>query len=108
MKGVLVFAVAAFGLAYIVGFSKLSLPVRSLIAPPAGTTADSASLKDVVRLALVTLLECPACFGFWVGLIYGFACHPKWAPDALGLALFTCGSNYLLAKFAGLLEESHE
>lgn len=101
LVALVLYAVGAFGFAYIVGFSKISLPMRLALeteptkAPP---------LAYYVRATTLMLLECPACLGFWFGLIYGWLHRPEWVTP-LGLALFTCGSNYLLARFAGLLDE---
>lgn len=102
MTSLIFYAVASFGLAYIVGQSKISLPIRNLIAPPIEIEFEP---WGVIRSGLVALLECPACFGFWTGLACGILAAPFWEIPML--AVFTCGSNYLLAKFAGLLEEKN-
>lgn len=121
----LVYALAAFGFAYIVGHAKISLPIRLAIEPdpPKRVSDDEGSsirrvktretFSDSLRWWLLMLIECPACVGFWVGLLsFGRLFTPaieggvsgRWA-GAFQLALFTCASNLLLAKLAGLMEE---
>ena len=98
----------AHGLAYIVGQSKISRPFRTLL------------YRGWVGRALVSLLECPACFGFWTGAAFGVA-HGFWGFQGLGgtawpasegdpcwlklLAVlgwgwFTSGTNLTLARLA--------
>lgn len=87
----IVYVVAAFGLAYIVGHSKISLPVREWIAR--------------TKLAwFLELIECPACLGFWIGLVASFFLGTNWFV----WALFTSGSNFLLGKFSGLIVEAKD
>jgi predicted ABC-type sugar transport system permease subunit len=86
------YTVATFGLAYIVGFSKISFPTREWMAN-----------WKVLEWPLA-LLECPACLGFWAGLVYGLAITEP-PLSALGRGLYTCGANFLLAKWSGLIQE---
>lgn len=73
------------------------------------------SFTDSLRWWLLMLIECPACLGFWIGLFVGMA-FPGVLPTgvtglrfaALECALFTCGSNLLLANWAGLMEGANE
>ena len=100
MLSLFVWLLAAFGLAYIVGHSVISLPVRLYLA---GT-------EEVpgVSPGIVTLLECPACFGTWCGAIAGafapqwFGTDSTWLGCALG-ACMTCGANYCLGRATGIL-----
>lgn len=97
---------AQFGLAYIVGHSAISLPFRVALAPEKVET-----VGDSVRTFVVTMLECPACFGFWAGA--GVAALGCWQYPGLvllpayvmapAMALATSGSNYLLSRLAGLV-----
>jgi hypothetical protein len=61
---------------------------------------------------LLRLVECPACFGFWIGLVPGsilavgfFSDFGVWSK--LGIVfvtgLYTCGANFLLARATGLI-----
>jgi hypothetical protein len=96
-----VYTFAAFGLAYIVGHSVISKPVRL-------------ALYDVNRrwsLFILDLVECPACFGFWIGLIAALTL--LWFKlDALFtfplvafLPLYTSGANYTLGRITRLIRE---
>lgn len=97
----LFFALASFGLAYIVGHSKISLPFRMLLDP----TTDTMKWRHT-RTWFLALLECPACLGFWEGLLYGLIVRPAWNPHPwYVLALIICATNLYLAKITGLMEE---
>ena len=54
-------ALAVFGVAWIIADSKISLPVRRLVAKLLG--------DDSLFLAL---LECPPCLSFWLGIAAAF------------------------------------
>jgi len=100
----LVYCLAAFGLAFIVGSSKITLRMRNAIAPL--PKADR-TLANGLRRFFIELIECAACFGFWEGLaaLYFFsALVPRWWI----LPLLTSGVNLLLAKIAGLMNEAIE
>ena len=106
MLELLLYTVASFGLAFVIGHSKISRPFRLLLGP----TSD----RQVVRHWLIMLLECPACLGFWFGLAYALATDfmfgfplRGWGA-ILGLALYTCGANFLLAALSGLLWGDHD
>ena len=134
MTQFLLYSAAAFGLAYIVGHSKISLafrkammpnpPARMLALPPAeleATTEDEmyAELSgiDKARFWLVTFIECPACGGFWVGLAAGFWLMPPFLDGLLlarhssllplVLAFSTAGTNFLLARLTGITTVIH-
>ena len=111
MMGLFFYTVAAFGLAYIVGHSVISLPLRLAVDP--GPDVDSPA--KVSWAWFLMLIECPACFGFWTGLFAGMVyvavdgpLYPRegalarvlWA---VGLALYTCGANFILARFTHLI-----
>lgn len=83
----LFYSIACFGLAYILGFSTITFQVRKWLAARRGAP----------RLILA-LIECPACLGFWTGLFLGLHWH-----DPITWALFTCGSNFILARLTGLI-----
>ena len=91
------YCLTAFGLAFVVGQSKISLPFRVALAK-----------AGPVGLFLVELLECPGCFGFWCGIAYSFTAHGRgltlWAPPlwagTIALGLFTCATNMVLNHYA--------
>lgn len=97
----LVYMVAAFGFAYIVGRSRISYPIRlavNLIG----------SWPNPVWRPLrwfVILIECPACLGFWIG---GAAAY-RFDVSLIGLnaissaviaGCFTSASNLLFYALA--------
>ena len=94
----LLFFVSAFGLAYIVGHSKISLPLRTLVG---GTPSGAPPLFPGAAM-LIEMLECPACFGFWIGLVYGSGREGTFRGAVLwGLA--TSGVNFALGRWTKLL-----
>lgn len=111
MMGLLFYTVAAFGLAYIVGHSAISLPFRMAVDPGPDVTTPS----RVFWAWFLMLIECPACFGFWTGLfagmLYAAIDGPLYPQEgalakmlwAVGLALYTTGSNFVLARLTSLI-----
>lgn len=112
-----VYFLAQFGFAYIVGFAKISELPRYLLAPPtrimvSGNEAPAPGLVNRIRWWLIQLVECPACLGFWTGAIGG-----RFLLDGVGVAapfstpwlLFiffgcaTAGSNFLLGRLTRLI-----
>lgn len=113
----LVYSLAAFAVAYVIGHSKISLPLRLAIEPEPPKKVDDdegssirqvrtrESFSDSLRWWVLLLMECPACLGFWIGLLYGFSSRNEFGANPLELGFFTCGSNLLLARMAGLMKE---
>jgi hypothetical protein len=103
----LVYTVAALGAGYIVGFSRISAPLRVRLA---GNVYDDDGEPVVPwRYWTLSLLECPACLGWWIGLAAGTAWAltaggpgAPWLPPLAG-AFYTAGSNFLLARLTGLM-----
>lgn len=98
MIGWIVYTIAAFGLAYIVGHSAISRPLRLALWDVGGPF-----LKFIV-----TLLECPACFGFWIGLTTGgviVALDLMPWPALLAFPFYTTGMNFLLGRATGLISD---
>lgn len=106
MKELILYTLACFGLAYVIGYSKISLPFRLVLEPE--------NDRQVFRAWVTMLIECPACLGFWFGLAYGaFTMNtfdfplPGWA-GVIGLALYTCAANFLLAMWTvGIVPEEY-
>jgi hypothetical protein len=92
----LFYTVAVFGLCYILGHAKISLRARVVAADFGG-----------LALWLVELVECPACLGTWLGFAAGFL-WPSLVPFGYApvmLALWTCGTGYILGRSTGWLTE---
>lgn len=101
MISLALYFLAAFGLAYVVGHSAISMPVRLLIGGPEGQPRAFLGF-------LVALLECPACFGTWTGLVAGAFLpglfqQSTWWAGALVAACATAGLNFIIGKATGLM-----
>lgn len=119
MMLIMFYTVVAFGLAYCLGASKLSLLWRSPLAAlaKAGRLAGTDPLKLVsgaVAAFFLALIECPACTGFWIGV--AFARHDL-ARELLGGSLWITGwlwgfwtvaTNLILARLAGITAQEGE
>lgn len=97
MIELIIYSVASFGASYVVGHSVISMPLRYRLAPP-----ETATPINAIRLWIVTLIECPACLGWWTGAIIGGAIDGWWGIF-IG-AFYTAGSNYILAKVTRLID----
>lgn len=97
-----IYCLAAFGLAFIVGSSKITLALRNKIA---GSPTKTLGWSRALRAFFVELIECAACFGFWEGLAAVFF-FSSLVPHWWMLPLLTSGVNLLLAKVAGLMNEA--
>lgn len=89
---------AAFGVAFVLGWSEISLPWRLMLAR-----------SGWLGRWLVALLECPACIGFhlgWASLWLGMTQLPIEVRYGLLLAFATAASNLVLARIAGLSGEN--
>jgi hypothetical protein len=155
MMSVLTYCVGLFGLAYILGHSRISLPFRQALADwsedrymcpycglipvrrweshpvdappgvpqtfePRCPTCNRTPVPNDVTMRprtwtgvhpmmwAVTLLECPACLGTWVGFSVGIiglgATITPALSHPLSLAAFSAGSNALLGFWSGLMQ----
>lgn len=95
---IFVHTVASFGLAWIVGHSRATRPIRLALYDVGGFWFS----------LFVELLECPGCFGFWTGLAVGFYAliESRNGPFLIPLvvACYTSGANYLLGRATGLIQ----
>lgn len=123
------FFLASLGLSFILGFSKISLPLRILLGGrpaqflplygdasnvPTGTSQISKEIQPLVPVVgpwLVALVECPGCLGWhlgWLGFVFRAQLHlPLDAPFWPGLIIFACATaatNMIGARAIGLLE----
>lgn len=101
---VFVYTIAAFGFSYIVGHSTISLPFRKMIEPEKD---DTRVWSMAARNIFLALIECPACFGTWIGLALGLFFHTQLGFPGYSVivpAFYTCGSNFLISKWSGLTQ----
>lgn len=102
------YTISQFGFCWILADSKITRPVRMLIAYFAEHEAAGRPTR-VLASFLLALIECVACLGFYVGLGAGYELARAWGmvtlPTMLALGLYTCGINYLLGRATGLLKE---
>lgn len=119
------YLLAAFGLAFIVGYAKISLPLRTWLVrekyqrwSPALEVYQWYDSRFVeLRRWLVDLLQCPACLGFWIGATFALAdpwvlgaavalgvSHLPVFVTALLLGLVTTASNFILGVITRLIE----
>lgn len=116
------FLLAAFGLAWIVGFSTISLPMRKWLG---GFEQDvvvkqlDGSVHAVVEKVpghwgalgpfLCKMIECPGCIGFHMGWVYalGYA-NGAGEPVKIGKLVFAgaavAGSNFILGRLTRIIE----
>lgn len=99
-----VYVVAAFGLAYIVGHARITFPFRLVL----GGDETTKPAVPVLGPFFIEMLECPACFGFWEGLLAG----ALWVPGPKTLSAFawcvalgcaTSGTNFILGRITRLI-----
>ncbi len=96
---VLVLFLAAFGLAYVLGYSKISFPIRNFLAPDPPRLISWPALLGVI---LVDLIECPACLGVWEGFFFGLYTHQTpWQFFVSACAV--SGSNFILGRLTRLM-----
>lgn len=92
---------AAFGFAYVIGHSKISLPFREVLAPPVDVTSPSVW----ARHTLLSLMECAPCCGFWTGIVtakLGLMGFTNDWPTAIILGFITVATNLLAATITKL------
>jgi hypothetical protein len=121
------YLLAAFGLAFIIGHSKISLPFRRMLGGTPALPANPLSFEfpegrpgvpgkfGPLGDFLCELIECPACFGFWIGFTNGILIlagvnlfnielapgePSRFLPIVLGC--ITSGVNFLGARATGL------
>jgi hypothetical protein len=105
MTSLLLYFLFVFGLAYVIGHARVSLPIREYLSP----TPDVAPPLGGFGTWLVRLVECPACLSWHLGLWFGFFGWPLHATtggrvgDALVLAFGSCGVSFILGRFTRLI-----
>lgn len=104
MESLVFFTFAAFGLAYIVGHARISLPIRQWIFPSRDGEGRVEVLLNQLRIMFVELIECPACFGFWIGFIGSVAVKNSFIAS-LCWGCYISGVNFLLGKLTSLIKD---
>lgn len=126
----IIYLLAAFGLAYIVGHSTISLPFRVWLGgvpekfanPLSFDTPDGAPAKPGALGPfgdfMCAMIECPACFGFWIGVTaaltgvipvhteFADTIWPatwRWFTWPVMLGCVTAGSNYAISRLTRLI-----
>lgn len=93
----IVYTVASFGLSWIVGHSRASRPIRLALYDSGGLLAN----------LVVEMLECPGCFGAWLGFFVALSVHLIFRDVTAAIFIvfptYTAGSNYLLGRATGLI-----
>lgn len=116
------YSIAAFGLAYVVGSARISRGIREVWATwavgPGLHAVDTPPARPWAYF-LLELVECPACFGFWTGLLTGLAVGVL-SPLAMFLdtpafivapatgfwvGVYTAGFNFIMGRHTGLIRE---
>ena len=110
MTALVVFFLANFGFAYIVGFSKISAPLREWLAPYMRENDPTELAPGALNAAqwwLTSLLECPACVGFWfAGLLSPIVALRFFNNDVPEFFVWGCagaGTNFILARLSRLI-----
>lgn len=124
--GIVIFAFAAFGLAYVIGYSKITLEIREWLAEPVEylntkvTDAHGPGLEQgtayrpplLAARWLLALMECPACLGwhigFWASIVIERQANSGFLNallNALLFAFFITGTNYILGRYTGLIKD---
>jgi Protein of unknown function (DUF1360) len=110
----LLYVFASFGLAFVLGYAKISLPLRKFLAraaqPYEGPDLGGRVFSLVARW-LLALLECPACVAFWLGLasvmtpfVDGIPLHGiSWVMIAPFLGLANTGAVLAVGMFTGFI-----
>jgi hypothetical protein len=95
----LIYSLVCFGLAYVLGWSEITLGFRKALGKYGGVIG-----------WLIKLIECPACLGFWTGVLCTVLLGiylPIFTGRFVGplaLGLFTSATNLGLAKLVRLDE----
>jgi hypothetical protein len=112
------YLLGAFGLAYIVGHSAISLPVRIALSGLPEQRDGNGAIVVPRRPGkfgplgdfLGALIECPACFGFWEGVAASFIIFGHqdagWlacAGWAVAVGCITSGFNFIAGRLTGLI-----
>lgn len=107
MIALIVYLLAAWGFAYVVGHSTISHPFRLFI----GGDEDIPPLIPHLGPFLMTLVECPPCLGTWVGFGVGPWLWPllglpvaHWTVASFTIGMLTAGSNFILSRVTRLGE----
>ena len=101
-RAVFDFAVVGAGLHYVVGAAAITHPVRAWMV------AWGERAGRWVPGKLVELVECPACFGFWYGLVASAAGMAPWSATARGALASALAGAVLVAALHGWMRRGLE
>lgn len=98
-----VYTFAAFGLCYVVGHAQISQRARELAGDAIVREHDANHYCTAAVMAwCLALIQCPACLGFWIGLLVGLFHND--APSPIALGFYTAGVNFILGKLTKLID----
>lgn len=116
MIQLIIYSIAAFGLAYIIGHAQITNFIRIFFWEYCwfeGMRVETGG-RYPFRI-LVELMECPACLGWWIGFISGLVglftqyqdvqlihIGPPWIFPVI-LGLYTSGTNFILGRYTRLI-----
>lgn len=92
MISLFITTLACFGLAFAAGHAHISLAPRRWLAK-----------RGFLGRWIVELVECPACLGFWLGLV-----APQQIVPRLVFGFFICGTSFILGRLTGLIHDDSE
>jgi hypothetical protein len=100
---------AAYGLAWVLGRSKLTLALREWLAAPRDAPADRYHSHMVfpprpAALWVLALIECPGCVGFHEGWVYGAVTRAGWRASIL-FGLGTLAMNLIFETIVSHIKE---
>lgn len=95
---------SVLGLAYIVGHSAISQPIRDWLLD----VGEMRTIRRALCVTFVTLIECPVCFSTWVGLIVGVLGATSFGGFycliPISLACYSAGTSFALGRFTRLID----
>jgi len=93
MQILLIHTFAAFGIAFVIGYSKITYGIRVALDEGNGFSH-----------WILSLMECPACLGFWIGFMTAQAKGLGWVIS-FAIGFYTAGTNFVIGRATGLIRD---
>lgn len=106
MTALIVYTLAAFGLAWAIGHSKLSQPFLDVLEYTARDSYGQLRYFRWLTTIVLTLLTCPACLGFHIGWAAHVSGIVTLFPSWYVAAFYTCGANLILGIYTGIIAKA--